>query len=109
MYGVRIMNTEILQDLEQQNNLLKAINSNLKKKNEKQEIVLDYVNEKMTPTNSKWVELHSEKLTKPDEIKKVPSDETSFLKEKANSITNSSYSLCVIKGQSTPSHMDRKI
>jgi len=28
------MEKEILQDLEQQNNLLKAINSNLKKKNE---------------------------------------------------------------------------
>ena len=103
------MDTEVLQDLEQQNNLLKAINSNLKKKNEKQEIVLDYVNEKMTPANSKWVELHNEKLTNQNEIKKVHTEETPFMKEKANSITNSTYSLCVIKGQSTPSHMDRKI
>jgi len=103
------MDTEVLQDLEQQNNLLKAINSNLKKKNEKQEVVLDYVNEKMKPENSKWIELHGEKLTKPDEIKKVQFEETTFMKLKAKSIPHNSISLCVLNGQSTISHIDRRI
>jgi len=88
------MEKEILQDLEQQNKLLQAINSSLKKK--------------MKPANSEWTQLHGEKLTKPNEIKKVSSEETSFQKLRANSQPEHFISLSVLNGFSTISHIDRR-
>ena len=57
---------EISQDLEQKNIFYKSVNSKLKKKSEEQKIVLNFLSEKFQSDNSDWVESHGEKLFKHD-------------------------------------------